>query len=137
MDDDDGEGDLDPTQFLTIDVKTEEGNLGDDATEHSDLPVATDKDAEEGNKEFCDSAEKSDEQGEKGREAAEVNEEPEVLEKEEGMDIEGKKLRKHSKQRHSTQPLDVGDCVNSPPQPRGITQPSLPLRDPTSGLAMG
>ena len=81
---------MDPTQFLTIDVKTEEGNLGEDKTGHSDLPVATDKDAEEGHKELCDIAEKSDEQGEKGKEAAEVDEEPEV----EGMDIEGMKTQK-------------------------------------------
>ena len=80
---------MDPTQFLTIDVKTEEGNLGEDKTGHSDLPVATDKDAEEGHKELCDIAEKSDEQGEKGKEAAEVDEEPEV----EGMDIKGKRTQ--------------------------------------------
>ena len=73
---DDGEGDLDPSQFLTIDVKTDEGNLGDDAE-----PLVTVENAEEDDGAISEQEEISGVQEEKGeeagKEAAEDEEEPE------------------------------------------------------------
>ena len=58
---------MDPTQFLTIDVKTDEGNLGDD-----DEPLVSVENAEEDGGAISEQEGKSDVQEEKGDEAAKV-----------------------------------------------------------------